>query len=545
MPHRILIVDDSKEDRYALRRQLSAGPDSRYDIAEADSAEEALRLCDEQVPDCVLVDYNMPVMSGLEFLKKLTERFPASEPAVIMLTGQGNEAVAVEAMKAGALDYLVKGIAKGNVLQAIDRSIDVITLRRRNTEQARQMEVLAVEREELLHRLELQAVQLSEDDRRKDEFLATLAHELRNPLAPMRYALRILQVAQDNPEAGREACAVMERQLAQMVRLIDDLLDMSRISQGKVELRRQQVDLASVLKNAVEASEALIATAGHNLIVELPGTPVLLDGDPARLTQVFSNLLNNSAKYTRPGGRIKVDASVDGDAAQVSIIDSGIGIAPEHLPRIFDMFAQGQDAPDHAPGGLGIGLTLARRLLDLHGGNIEARSAGRDQGSQFIVRLPTIDPPVTAPETATQDVKLAKAVPRRILIADDNRDAALSLETLLGIFGHETMVAFDGREAVVAAEAFQPDLIFLDIGMPHVDGYEACRQIRRQPWGQAMTVVALTGWGQDEDRRRTTEAGFDMHLVKPIDPPALDSIMLTLASRVGARFASARADLSV
>ena len=534
MPHRILIVDDSKEDRYALRRQLSAAADSRYDIAEADSAEEALRLCDEQVPDCVLVDYNMPVMSGLEFLKKLTERFPASEPAVIMLTGQGNEAVAVEAMKAGALDYLVKGIAKSNVLQAIDRSIDVITLRRRNAEQARQMEALAVEREELLHRLELQAQQLSDADRRKDEFLATLAHELRNPLAPIRYALRIVQVAQDNPEAGREACEVMERQLAQMVRLIDDLLDMSRISQGKVELRRQQVDLSSVLTAAVEASDWLIKSASHELVIELPAEPILLDADPARLTQVFSNLLNNSAKYTRPGGKIRMVATTEDDAAKVAISDSGIGIPAEQLPRIFDMFSQGKEAPGHAPGGLGVGLTLVRRLLDMHGGRIDAFSAGPGRGAEFVVLLPRLQ---TASLDAHAGDSATRPVPtqRRILIADDNRDAALSLETLLNLLGHETRVAFDGREAVIAGEAFKPDLVLLDLGMPQIDGFEACRQIRLCEWGQRATVVALTGWGQDEDRRRTAAAGFDMHLVKPIDPTALDNVLGSMNDSVAPR----------
>ena len=358
-------------------------------------------------------------------------------------------------------------------------------------------------------------------DRRKDEFVATLAHELRNPLAPIRNAVRILK-ARGLPDAQSEwATAVLERQVQLMARLLEDLLDVSRITRNKLELRTERVDLAAVVETAVETSRPVIDAGGHELTVTLPTESVYLEADATRLSQVFANLLNNAAKYTEDGGRVALTAARhDGDVV-VSVKDSGIGIAAEVLPRVFDMFSQVTPTLLRSQGGLGIGLSLARGLVELHGGSIAVKSDGLGQGSEFVVRLPLA---AAAPvgEPARPGDGPPKAPPAcRILIVDDNRDSADSLAMLLRLMGHEVSTAYDGEQAVEVASAFRPDVALLDIGMPKLNGYEACRRIREQPWGRDMILVALTGWGQEEDRRRTRAAGFNQHIVKPVDLNAL------------------------
>jgi two-component system CheB/CheR fusion protein len=369
---------------------------------------------------------------------------------------------------------------------------------------------------------------LKEADRRKDEFLATLAHELRNPLAPISSGLHIMKTARGNPQVVETAREVMERQVAQMVRLVDDLLDVARITTGKVELRSEVIDVADAIRDAVETSRPLIESRGQPLNVSLPETPVHVNADRTRLAQVFANLLNNSAKFSERGQPIAIELARDGGHALVRVRDAGAGIDPDALPKIFDMFGQAEIGAGRARGaGLGIGLSLVRRIAELHGGSVKAFSAGPGRGSEFIVRLPAADA-VRVPVDQPGSVAAPAAARRRVLVVDDNLDAAESLATLLKISGHDTRMAHDGAQAVEQAEAFKPDVVFLDIGMPTIDGHETARRIRREPWGRDMVLVALTGWGQTEDRRRSKEAGFDHHLVKPADPQVVEKLISSL-----------------
>ena len=372
---------------------------------------------------------------------------------------------------------------------------------------------------------------LRDADRRKDEFLASLAHELRNPLAPIRVGIEILKLT-GGERPSETVLPMMERQLQHMTRLLDDLLDVSRIARGKAELRVERVDLAEALQAAVEASRPLLDQMGHDFSVTLPTTPVLVDADPVRLAQIVSNLLNNAAKYTPPGGRVSLSATQAGDAVEISVTDTGVGIRRDSLHVIFEMFTQLGDRSQHAQGGLGIGLSLVKGLVELHGGTIEARSEGPGRGSEFRIRLPSRLARRARPRPAPR-----AAAPRpgqRIVVVDDNRDAASSLSMLLELLGHEVRTAYDGESAVQLCETFRPQLVLLDLGMPNVDGYETCRRIRSQAWGADMTVMAVTGWGQDDDRRRSTTAGFDGHFVKPLDPSELPNILACAERRTPA-----------
>jgi PAS domain S-box-containing protein len=367
---------------------------------------------------------------------------------------------------------------------------------------------------------------LQDADRRKDEFLATLAHELRNPLAPIRSGLELMKLAGNDHQATERARTIMERQLHQMVRLVDDLLDVSRISRGGLELRKEHVDLASVVRSAVETNRPLMEQYGHELTVSMPAGQIVVDADPTRLAQVFANLLNNAAHYTRKGGRVSLTVTAEGAGVVVSVLDSGIGIAADMLPRVFDMFTQVDRSLEKSRGGLGIGLSIVKRLVEMHGGTVEARSPGRGLGSEFVVRLPALR--ITQPAQPPSDESARAGSARRILVADDNEDAAYGLSSLLEILGHEVRTAADGLEAIDVASAFRPDVILLDIGMPRLNGYDACRRLREQPWGRSAVIVALTGWGQNEDKRRSQDAGFDHHLVKPIDFAMLQKLLASL-----------------
>ncbi len=357
-------------------------------------------------------------------------------------------------------------------------------------------------------------VRLEDADRQKDRFLAMLAHELRNPLAPIRNATALLQALRPDDAAIQGASGIIERQIRQMTRLVDDLLDVSRITRDRLQLRREPTDLASVVRVAVDTSRPLIDAGGHELTVSLPAAPVGLDADPARLAQIFSNLLNNAARFTPPGGRISLRAERRGDAVLVRVRDSGIGIPADKLARVFDMFTQLDAGVERTRDGLGIGLTLARRLAELHGGTLEAASDGPGQGSELTVTLPVAGRAPAADEPRAETVAPVK---RRVLVVDDNRDAAESLGLLLGLSGHDARVAFDGDEALRIAEDWRPDVVLLDIGMPGQSGYDVARRIRASAWGRGVVLVATTGWGGAEDKRRAVEAGFDHHLTKPVD----------------------------
>jgi signal transduction histidine kinase len=361
-------------------------------------------------------------------------------------------------------------------------------------------------------------------DRRKDEFLATLAHELRNPLAPIRQAAAIGRSAVATPAQIRWGLEVIERQTRHMAALLDELLDVSRITRGRIKLDIRTLVLDEVVEAAIETARPHIESCSHRLDVALPKEALALNGDPLRLAQVLSNLLTNAAKYTEPGGKICLSARRDGDAVEIAVADNGVGIAPEQLEHVFEMFGQGH-APSHLrEGGLGIGLALARGLVVLHGGTIEARSDGVGRGSTFVVRLPLACRTIDTQHDAARD----SAVPRcqkRILVVDDNADAADSLATLLRLEGHEVEVATDGTVALRVAGVFRPDVVLLDLGMPGVSGLEVARRLRSSEEGRGALLVAITGWGQAEDRRSTEAAGFDYHLTKPVDPEILAEII--------------------
>jgi PAS domain S-box-containing protein len=390
------------------------------------------------------------------------------------------------------------------------------------------------ERRRLEDSLRKLAAHLSDADRRKDEFLATLAHELRNPLAPLCNMLEVLKRADGDDDMRRRARDSMDRQLAQLVRLVDDLLDLNRITHNRLELRRSEVELSSVIQQAVEASRPLADAAGLELQATLPAEPLYSYADPTRLAQVFDNLLNNSCKYTNRGGQIWVTAERRGNELIVSVKDNGSGIPRDKLDTIFDMFMQVDRAQERAQGGLGIGLTLVKRLLEMHGGSIEARSAGEGQGSEFVVRLPIVAG-AAKPIAPAPAIEQSAPPTRRILVVDDNSDAAVSLAMLLKIAGNETHTAHDGPTALESVERYRPEVVLLDIGLPGLSGHDVCRRIRGRPGGQDIVIIALTGWGQEADRRKSQEAGFDGHLVKPVDYDALMELLNSVtpaASRI-------------
>ena len=370
---------------------------------------------------------------------------------------------------------------------------------------------------------------LREADRRKDEYLAMLAHELRNPLAAISNAVQILQRPDADAESARSAIEILARQAGHMQRQVDDLLDVSRISRGKIELRPERTELAAIVNHAVEGVRLLCESRRLSLTVALPPAPVHVHGDPVRLTQVVGNLLNNACKFTEPGGRIELSVEQSGPQAVVRVRDTGIGIAADELSRIFEVFAQVDRSLERARDGLGLGLALVKNLVELHDGTVEARSDGLGHGSEFLVRLPLLAEPLSSRPPAPANVKPAAIAPRRILVVDDNRDAASSVAVLLKMLGHVVETAHDGLEAVERASAFEADVILLDIGMPRLNGYEAARRIRALPREAPLTLIAVTGWGQDDDRRRSEDAGFDFHLVKPVDLPALTRLLAASA----------------
>jgi PAS domain S-box-containing protein len=374
------------------------------------------------------------------------------------------------------------------------------------------------------------AAELAETDRRKTEFLATLAHELRNPLAPISNGLQLMRIASADAQAREKAREMMERQLSHMVHLVDDLLDIARISSGKVDLKKARVDLSAVLDSAVESSMPLISAGEHQFTVQVAQEKLELTADPVRIGQIVSNLLNNAAKYTPRGGRIELSAGRDGQDAVISVADTGIGIAPDALPNVFEMFTQVGRGPDRSQGGLGIGLALVRRLVDLHAGSVTAESAGPGQGSRFTVRLPLASRSAAEPPATMSTTPAQPAARLRVLVVDDNIDAAESLAALLDLSGHATRVAHDGEEALRTAQEFRPEVVFLDIGMPGKDGYEVARALRGKPETRQAVLVALTGWGAKDDRVRSESAGFDHHLTKPAGITAVEGLLSKMAA---------------
>jgi PAS domain S-box-containing protein len=418
------------------------------------------------------------------------------------------------------------------IRDANGKVVGVVVVFRDVTDRRRSEDALRRSEEALKERADA----LADVDRRKDEFLATLAHELRNPLAPLRNALHLAKLADPNPIPDvKRARDVMDRQIEHLIRLVDDLLDMSRINRGKVRLRKERVDLADVVARAVESSRPAIDERKHTLEISLPEEPILLEADAVRLAQVFLNLLTNASKYTPVGGLIRLSAeigSADGIAPPrrevvVRVRDTGMGIAAELLPKVFDLFTQAERSLDRADGGLGVGLSLVRQLTELHGGTVTATSEGHGRGSEFSVRLPMAQgaaPAVPSAARTTSDVA-ARSFNCRVLVVDDNRDSADSLALLLRLMGHDVRTAHDGRLAVEVAAAYCPQIVFLDIGLPGLNGLEVCQRLRGTRDMNKAVIVAVTGYGQDEDKRRSKEAGFDAHLIKPIDMSTLQTMM--------------------
>jgi signal transduction histidine kinase len=487
-----------------------------YEVLRVRSADEALDYVAPPGFALILAGYTGSVDDFAATLKRLRSAFPPAPLVAVGLPRQRD--FAIEPLyQAGALSVLEAPISTP-ILQAKARFY---------------LDAYAIAAERTRTELELRrlADDLAEQDRRKTVFLATLAHELRNPLAPIRSGLQLMRRAKGDPGALARVQDIMDRQLDHLVHLVDDLLDVARITRGQIELKPEWLDLDEVVRAAVDTSMPLIDSSRHSLDLRLPAEPLRLNADPTRLTQVISNLLNNAAKYTPRGGAILIAAERDGDQAVIVVSDNGIGIPAESLESVFGMFTQVPHPTQRGQGGLGIGLSLVRSLVDLHGGTITAASPGIDAGSVFTVRLPLAGMDRPAPPEAR-----APAAPEptglRLLVVDDNRDAAETLSALLGIMGHTAPTAADGHQALRMIASLRPQVVFLDIGMPGMSGYEVAEAVRADPALDGVRLVALTGWGGEADRLRSSTAGFDAHLTKPATVPAIESVLARLASPV-------------
>ncbi len=579
----VLLVDDQPSRLLSYRAILG---DLGLDLVEASSGRVALQRLMEREFAAVLLDVNMPDMDGFE-TATLIHSHPRYErtPIIFVTAVHVTDLDRLKGYELGAFDYVyvpvVPAILRSKVqvlaelhaqrkkLERLNRTLEQAnaqladanstlqaqrarelqalnrTLEHANLELAEANAALEAENAERRRAEE----RLREADRRKNEFLATLSHELRNPLAAIANAVRYVEVATDD-QAGREqARGIAARQLEHLTRLIDDLLDVSRITTGHIALRTERVGLGEVVERALETVGALAEARGQRLTVRIDEPTPAVEGDPVRLAQVVANLVGNAVKYGGEGGEIEIaagrSAAEGGPCAFVAVRDRGIGIEAEMLPRVFDLFSQAPHARDERDASLGVGLALVRELVALHGGSVQASSAGPGAGAEFVVRLPLAAGEaaeavqVTAPRLAGAAAPTAAAHPRRVLLVDDNRDAAESLAQILRLFGHETRQAYNGREALAAARSQRPDLVLLDIGMPDLSGYEVARLMRAEPSLAGTTLVALTGYGAEEDRRRSLAAGFDDHLVKPIDFEDLERILAAPGECAPARSAAA------
>jgi signal transduction histidine kinase len=536
----ILIVDDEPANLLVLETVLS---DPGYRIVRANSGEEALLALMATDFAVLVLDIHMPGMTGFELAGMIKERKRTARIPIIFLTAYyGEDQHVLAGYNSGAVDYLHKPLnptvlqtkvavfaelhRKTLALEAANRALRAEVMERRRAEASLNElnESLDQRVTERTTALQCSEALLVDANRRKDEFLATLAHELRNPLAPVSNAVHLLRLKGPEPEVLSRTCDVIDRQLRSMTRMIDDLMDVSRINQGRIELQRERIQIGAVVQEAVEASMPFIEQCGHELTVGLPEEALVVFADRTRLAQAFMNLLNNSAKYMDRGGRVELSVSREGDEVLVSCRDNGIGIPADKLVAVFDMFSQVESALSRSRGGLGIGLSLTQQLVQLHGGTVVAHSGGLGAGSEFVVRLP-LEPGGNEFNPDEAPLVMRAAGPGRglnILVADDNEDVRTSLALLLEELGHEVRCVSDGKSAVQSAAEFRPDLVLLDIGMPGMNGYEACTLMRLQPGGVAMNIVAVTGWGQPADVRRSENAGFDRHFVKPIK---LDTLM--------------------
>jgi signal transduction histidine kinase len=512
-PVYFLLVDDLEENLLSLEALL------RRDglvLLKARSGDEALELLLQTDVALALVDVQMPGLNGFE----LAELMRGNErtrriPIIFVTAGNADSRRRFRGYEAGAVDFIHKPIESDILRSKADVFFELY----------RQRQQIAIQRDEL----KAHSDALEEADRRKDEFLATLAHELRNPLAPVRHGLDILRKSPDSADAA-EIREMMDRQLVHLVRLIDDLLDVSRVSQGKIEFRKERIQVADVVRSALESSQPLIDSARHSLTLDVPPEPIWLDADLTRLAQVVGNLLNNAAKYTPDGGRIGLSVRSDGDDAVIAVSDNGLGIPTDMQSKVFQLFTQVEHHTGRARGGLGIGLALVKQLVALHDGSVSAESAGTGQGSVFTVRIPLAAYKVeTQPQPKQLAAQPAPTRPLKVLVIDDNVPVAQTVGWMLEEIGHQYHLVHDGREALQAAREFRPDAILLDIGLPVMDGYAVCRAFRQNDLFKDALIIAQTGWGQQRDKALASEAGFDHHLVKPVAYDDLERILAKTA----------------
>ena len=564
----ILLVDDQPARLLTYESILGS---LNQNLITASSGLEALDKLMRIEFAVVLLDVSMPEMDGFEAARLIHEHPRFERTPIIFVTGvHMSELDRLKGYKLGAVDYVSvpvvpeilrskvavlvelyckrrelvelnrhladtnEQLAKANAALQAEKTRELLALNTSLHQANRELERanLALQGEVAERARAEQA--LKEADRHKDEFLAMLAHELRNPLAPIRNAVHLMKRKSLDDSQLQLSRDIIERQLIQLSRLVDDLLDVSRITRGKINLARRRVALSELVARAVETVAPTLESRSHVLEVVMPKRPFMIYGDPMRLTQALGNVLANAAKYTDNGGHITLRAQRRRRDVEITIRDNGIGIIPEVLPCIFDLFTQLDRRTGRHQGGLGIGLALVRQLVEMHGGTVSATSEGPGQGSEFLIRLPLsieraspgeAQSPEAGAPAAAQAAEPVRSPQRRILVADDNADARESLATLLSLNGHEVYKAEDGTDALERAERYRPDVALLDIGMPSANGYEVARHIRGQPWGRGMVLIALTGWGQESDRRRSHEAGFDSHLTKPVDPLVLDELL--------------------
>ena len=567
----VLLVDDQPARLLTYESILS---ELGQNLVRAGSGIEALEKLMKDEFAVVLLDVSMPGMDGFEAATLIHQHPRFEKTPIIFVTGvHVSELDRLKGYKVGAVDYvsipvvpeilrskvavLIELYTKRRQLQELNRNLAQANerLAEANTtlqvEKTRELETLnnilqranreleAANRSlqtEVMERARVELA-LKEADRHKDEFLAMLAHELRNPLAPIRNAVQLMHRKSINDPQLVWSRDVIERQLAHLTRLVDDLLDVSRITRGKINLNKEVIEIGALVARTVETVQPLIEERGHSLSVQLPNGILAVLGDPTRLSQALGNVLGNAAKYTERGGHITLSATQLESEVEIRVSDNGIGIPADLLPMIFNLFTQLDRTSGPTQSGLGIGLALVQRLIEMHGGHVTAHSDGPGRGSEFVIRIPLFireavsGQSLNKPSALEQSMMNAEGAPRtqrRILVADDNNDALESLATLLQLSGHEVYTAANGAVALESAEQHRPEVALLDIGMPKLDGYEVARRIRAQPWGQRITLVALTGWGQDSDRRRSQEAGFDSHLVKPLDLDKLTELLAEL-----------------
>jgi signal transduction histidine kinase len=505
----ILNVDDDVASRYAKSRILKR---AGYEVIEAGTGTDALRLVKDAQPHLVLLDVRLPDINGMDVCRRIKHDPVSSHIMVLQISASHiTTPDRILGLECGADTYLTEPV-EGNELLA---TVQALLRLYKREEENRQL-----------------LAQLREADRQKDDFLATLAHELRNPLHPMRGAVELLRSNQNLDAETQWSRDVIDQQVNHLARLIDDLLDVARITRDKLELRKEKLFLTEVIKGAFESSRSFLESYGHQAIVTVPPQAVSLEGDSVRLTQIFVNLLNNAAKYTPEGGRIWLSATVERDRAIVSVKDSGVGIAGDKLPHVFEKFYQVDRSLERSESGLGLGLTLTRRLVELHGGTLEARSEGLGKGSEFVVSLPILPVDVKSPESEPSSLQIAEnGARRRILIVDDGARTREMYSMLLRKRGHEVETAPDGNTGIELAESFRPEVILLDVGMPRLNGFDTCLKIRGLSSGKDIVMIAVTGWAQDEVQRRADESGFDGILVKPAGVQQILDLLNTLYER--------------